>query len=968
MNPDGTLTAKDFFSPSNGKDLDANDQDLGSGGPIALPDSFGTPAHPHLVVQDGKDGRIFLLDRDNLGGADQGPGGTDAALGVTGPFGGLWGHPAAWPGGGGSGTMYLVDSYGYLRAFGGGVDSSGVPTLSLIGQSQGKFPYTSGSPVITSNGTTPGSGVVWVIYASGPAGTSAQLRAYSATPSGAILNQLWSSPIGTASKFSVPATNGGRVYVATRDGHVFGFGRPAAVALQTTPVNFGNVALGSTASSTAHVVASKAVTITAISTVAPFSVTPPTLPVVLSAGQALDIPVTFNPTTLGQNTQSLTLAVTGGSFSLSLTGQGTFQGIAPNPALIDFGTVPTGVKNTLTTDITNYASSAETITGVTAPTGDFSSSSLPSVGQIIAPGASITVPVTYAPSSAGTVAGSLVVQTADSTATVTLAGAGETGVAHMTLAPTQLDFGNVPLGSSKTLSFVVSDTGNIPMTITKAKAPSGDFLAAFPLGEGQLIDTDTPITQQVVYTPSALGPNSGTYQITSDDGQGALTVTLTGTGIAAGVGGSVPDPSLGGWTVNGAAVVGAGGAVLTPAVTNKAGSVVWPTPVASSGLDVTFTSVIGGGTGADGLALVLLDPAHSTPSSLGVVGSGLGFGGLTGLAVALDTHQGTGNPSANFVGVSDGALPSVAKMNVLHWLATSSAIGKLRTGSHVVHVVVSGGQLVVSVDGVQVINVAVTLPPSVLIGFSGGTGGSTDVHTISNTTIITGGGGGSGPGDTTAPTVPSNVHVTATTSTSGSLAWSASTDAVGVAGYRVYSGTTVVATATPSTSPAATVNGLTPLTAYPLTVTAYDAAGNESAMSAIVTVTTTAGADTTPPTPPTNVQQTCGDVGLRVVVVDRSDRRRWRHGLPRLLRRGARRHDRGHVGHDQWVGAVDRVLVRRCSDGRRGEPLEPAGSSVGDYEGGCGGFGAGSVVGWVDGQWCCGGRCWWCGVDACGDE
>jgi len=228
-----------------------------------------------------------------------------------------------------------------------------------------------------------------------------------------------------------------------------------------------------------------------------------------------------------------------------------------------------------------------------------------------------------------------------------------------------------------------------------------------------------------------------TYQITSDDGQGALTVTLTGTGVAAGVGGSVPDPSLGGWKVNGAAVVGAGGAVLTPAVANKAGSVVWPTPVASSGLDVTFTSVIGGGTGADGLALVLLDPAHATSSSLGVVGSGLGFGGLTGVAVGLDTHQGTGNPSANFVGVSDGALPSVPKQNVLHWLATSSAIGKLRTGSHVVHVVVSGGQLVVSVDGVQVINVAVTLPPSVLIGFSGGTGGSTDVHTISNTTIIT---------------------------------------------------------------------------------------------------------------------------------------------------------------------------------------------------------------------------------------
>ena len=64
VQPGGSLTAQDFFSPVNAPALDASDLDFGSGGPVALP--FGTAAHPHLLVQAGKEGRIFLLDRDNL--------------------------------------------------------------------------------------------------------------------------------------------------------------------------------------------------------------------------------------------------------------------------------------------------------------------------------------------------------------------------------------------------------------------------------------------------------------------------------------------------------------------------------------------------------------------------------------------------------------------------------------------------------------------------------------------------------------------------------------------------------------------------------------------------------------------------------------------------------------------------------------------------------------------------------------
>ena len=68
--PGGRLAARDFFSPRNAPVLDSSDGDLGSGGPVGLP--FGTRAYPRLLVQAGKDGRVFLLDRDHLGGRMQG--------------------------------------------------------------------------------------------------------------------------------------------------------------------------------------------------------------------------------------------------------------------------------------------------------------------------------------------------------------------------------------------------------------------------------------------------------------------------------------------------------------------------------------------------------------------------------------------------------------------------------------------------------------------------------------------------------------------------------------------------------------------------------------------------------------------------------------------------------------------------------------------------------------------------------
>ena len=98
--------------------------------------------------------------------------------------------------------------------------------------------------------------------------------------------------------------------------------------------------------------------------------------------------------------------------------------------------------------------------------------------------------------------------------------------------------------------------------------------------------------------------------------------------------------------------------------------------------------------------------------------------------------------------------------------------------------------------------------------------------------------------DTSPPTVPTNLAVTGTTTSTVSLAWSASTDNVGVTGYKIYRGGTQVGV---TGALSYTDTGLAASTTYSYTVSAYDAAGNTSAQSAPVSATT-ATADTQAPT------------------------------------------------------------------------------------------------------------------------
>ncbi|HET9678065.1 MAG TPA: PQQ-binding-like beta-propeller repeat protein, partial [Solirubrobacterales bacterium] len=237
VQPGGGLEATDFFEPWNRQALDEGDLDLGSGAPLALPSQyFGTPSFPHLVVEAGKQHLVYLLDRDHLGGFGQGPEGKNADLQEVAITHGVFGSPSVWPGDGG--YVYLPTN-GSLEVLEYSVNPSGEPRLAKVAESPQSIRFGSGSPTVTSNGTTAGSAIAWIVSrCAKPTECGAStLNAYAAVPSGATANLLWSADVGTPVKFSRPAAGGGRVYVGTA-GHLLAFG--ATHHMLTASVPGGN--------------------------------------------------------------------------------------------------------------------------------------------------------------------------------------------------------------------------------------------------------------------------------------------------------------------------------------------------------------------------------------------------------------------------------------------------------------------------------------------------------------------------------------------------------------------------------------------------------------------------------------------------------------------------------------------------------------------------------------------------------
>ena len=133
---------------------------------------------------------------------------------------------------------------------------------------------------------------------------------------------------------------------------------------------------------------------------------------------------------------------------------------------------------------------------------------------------------------------------------------------------------------------------------------------------------------------------------------GANTVAFTNSYQAATA--IVPNPAAGGWTLNGTASLTGSSLQLTPASGTSAGSAFWPQTIDPRALKIEYDATIGGGSGADGIALVFADPSKgATPTSLGVPAAAWASPASRVRGRARRVQERV-NPSNNFVGVTMG--------------------------------------------------------------------------------------------------------------------------------------------------------------------------------------------------------------------------------------------------------------------------------------------------------------------------
>ena len=229
--PNGTnLSVAGWFTPYDQAQLSQSDADLGSGASVLFPNQTGSGPQ-HLLVQVGKEGVVYVIDRDNMGQYNP-SNNSQIWQSFSGPTNGLWGTPALW-----HNNLYVGGQGDAVKQFTFDPTTELFSTAPASRTAQG-YGYPGTTPSISSQGAA--NGILWMLdeglygYASPNGGVNcyvvpvpaactgpAVLHAYNATN---LAVEYWNSTMaansrdkaGNAVKFVPPTVANGKVYVGTR--------------------------------------------------------------------------------------------------------------------------------------------------------------------------------------------------------------------------------------------------------------------------------------------------------------------------------------------------------------------------------------------------------------------------------------------------------------------------------------------------------------------------------------------------------------------------------------------------------------------------------------------------------------------------------------------------------------------------------------------------------------------------------
>ena len=305
-----------------------------------------------------------------------------------------------------------------------------------------------------------------------------------------------------------------------------------AVSPNSSSLNFGNVAVGSSANQSLVLTntSSAAVTISQLTiSNGTFSLLNVTLPMSVGVGQSVTATLQFTPKTTGLAAGNLSVVNSASnSVTISLAGTGTQAQVSLIPSTVSFGAVAVGTANSQTITVLNQGTAPLTLTQDGVSGAGFSISGL-TVPISVTAGGSTTFNAVFAPSSTGNTSGSITLTSnaPGSPLSIPLSGTGISTALDLTASPASLSFGNVALTNTSSQNVTLTNVGNSNITISQV-AVSGPGYSDSGVAPNTTLMPGQSATLTVSLTPTSAGAAAGSVAVTSNASNSPATITLTG--------------------------------------------------------------------------------------------------------------------------------------------------------------------------------------------------------------------------------------------------------------------------------------------------------------------------------------------------------------------------------------------------------------------------------------------------------
>ncbi|MGA8554916.1 MAG: choice-of-anchor D domain-containing protein [Candidatus Acidiferrales bacterium] len=503
------------------------------------------------------------------------------------------------------------------------------------------------------------------------------------------------------------SSRAGDAQAAPLPGHHHRNSGESPLSLSETSMSFGTVTVGSTATQSLAVSNGGRETVNisqATLTGTGFTFVGGGLTGSIQAGQSATVQIQFAPQSAGAVTGSLTIIGNASNSPLTITLSGTGEATPPttgtptltvSPSAAAFGNVTVGQNSAKTIQLANSGTAALTISGATLTGTGFSMSGLAAPMSISA-GQSMSFSVQFAPAAAGSVTGSISIANDATGSPVAIALTGTGTQAGISASPASASFGNVTIGASNSQPIMLTNAGNVALTISAATVSGTGFSIT---GAPTTIAVGGNASFNAVFTPTTSGSVTGSLSLTSNAPGSPLVIPFTGTGVAASylLGTNPASLSFGNITLNGTSS-------LPVTLTNNGNSNITISGVTVSGSGFSTSGVTSGLTlqpsqtatlnvafaptaaGAAAGSITVTSNASNSPATISLTGSSY--------AVSLAWQASSSSELAGynvFRGTSSGSYTQLNASPITGTAYTDSTVADNQTYFYVVTAVNTSG-------------------------------------------------------------------------------------------------------------------------------------------------------------------------------------------------------------------------------------------------------------------------------------